>query len=586
MHMKKNTVSKKNDAHLLSGLRKTKAESLTRVNLRLLLLIVVALLALIGCYIFGMVENQKIVENYIVDTARLYVDQINRDLNQIDSELFHVAVNDSDIGKLPDDFGPEDGNCYELLTIIRDKMKLMGLRYREVQFFFVYARDPGTLITDTGGVFRSSPVKIPMNRELMALLEEDDCADSRYVDWTLIEAEGESYAVGYCTRKGKRLGCVIKLTNLLSQLQKTVKNNYTVVPFLKTSDNSIHCLDETMLEAGEQGLYEFQVGDIGRLYLKIVSGQGITDSLKNMQILLLLMLLILLFFFAMLVSTYVQRIVMPVRSIVDGLDKLEEEGIWEFESGKTGGLLELHSVNGKIKELLDKIRSLRITLYEKELNEQQTELEFMQEQMKPHFFINCLSVIHGIADIYHMTEIVGITELLSDYMRHAFLTDEKEYLLSEELAYIQTYIKIQKLRYGEEAFHFEMMVDEDTLSCKIPFLLLQILVENAIVHGITLDDAGEISLYVTTERKGEERYLYICVSDTGRGFSSEILQALETGDPIVYNGRKHVGLQNIRKRLFLLYGKKAEISFFNLHEKFGAVVEVRIPFNSPSPTSP
>ncbi len=64
---------------------------------------------------------------------------------------------------------------------------------------------------------------------------------------------------------------------------------------------------------------------------------------------------------------------------------------------------------------------------------------------------------------------------------------------------------------------------------------------------------------------------------TANSTSPEILNAIETDAPIVYNGRKHVGLQNIRKRLQLLYGSEASVTFFNMDENFGAVVEVRLP---------
>lgn len=70
--------------------------------------------------------------------------------------------------------------------------------------------------------------------------------------------------------------------------------------------------------------------------------------------------------------------------------------------------------------------------------------------------------------------------------------------------------------------------------------------------------------------------MYICVSDTGKGFSDEVLEALEKNIPIFYNGRNHVGLQNIRRRLKLMLGDMAQISFMNMDKNYGAVVEIRI----------
>ncbi len=559
-----------------------KAESLARVTVRLLLLIGLALLGVLACYVWSIVENRKSVDRYIADTARLYVDQINRDLNQVNSEVFHVVGKDSDVEELEGEFGPGDGSYYELLSGIRDKMVLMKLRYSEVQFFFTYAREPGILITDVGMAFRVSPVKTPMNRTLLELLESEESLNSKYTVWTQMYVEGEAYAVGYCMKKGRAVGCVVKLGTIFTQLQKAVEK-YAVFPFLEMADGNV--LSPAMPGEGSEALpegkkpgksYEFWLGTIGKLHLYIVPGGGITDNIRNMQFVLLAMAAVLLVLCMAAALMYYQRIVAPMKRLVESLENLEEGQYLDGEEGSR--LLELQSVNGKFRELLGKIQSLRIAVYENELKEQRVELEFMQEQMKPHFFINCLSLIHGMADAADVPEIVGIAEKLSDYIRHTFLnSDDRERMIAEELVYIQSYVDIQRLRYGEEAFRFEVIADEGVGEYKVPFLLLQTLVENAIVHGVTLDGFVEITLYITSERRDSREKLYICVSDTGHGFSPEILNAIETDAPIVYNGRKHVGLQNIRKRLQLLYGSEASVTFFNMNENFGAVVEVRLP---------
>ena len=76
---------------------------------------------------------------------------------------------------------------------------------------------------------------------------------------------------------------------------------------------------------------------------------------------------------------------------------------------------QLHLFLQGFRNLVRKIQALKITIYEKELNEKQIELEFAQEQIRPHFFLNCISLIHGIADNKGETDIVTITSILSDY---------------------------------------------------------------------------------------------------------------------------------------------------------------------------
>ena len=253
----------------------------------------------------------------------------------------------------------------------------------------------------------------------------------------------------------------------------------------------------------------------------------------------------------------------PMRDFVDALDNMNEEQMLN-ENG-ANNILELEFASGKFRTLLRKIQSLKIAIYEKELKEQRAELEYVQEQVRPHFLLNCLSVIHGKADEKGEKEIIRITEVLSDYMRYVMKDSKNQRVIREELDHIASYVEMQKLRYGEEAFSYETILDGNVEDCLVPPLLLQTLVENAIVHEVTLDNKIEISLYITSEEYEDGRYLYISVSDTGRGFSRETLEALENDSPIIYDGRKHVGLQNVRRRLELLYGGRAGIldSFFS-----------------------
>ena len=81
---------------------------------------------------------------------------------------------------------------------------------------------------------------------------------------------------------------------------------------------------------------------------------------------------------------------------------------------------QLHLFLQGFRNLVRKIQALKITIYEKELNEKQIELEFAQEQIRPHFFLNCISLIHGIADNKGETDIVTITSILSDYIRYIY----------------------------------------------------------------------------------------------------------------------------------------------------------------------
>ena len=254
----------------------------------------------------------------------------------------------------------------------------------------------------------------------------------------------------------------------------------------------------------------------------------------------------------------------------------EKYGGGAVENGNNN-ILELEMASKEFKGLLRKIKALKIDIYEKELARQKTELEAMQMQIKPHFYLNCLSLIHGMADVAKQEKIVYITEILSNYMRYVMRDAFEPRQLKEEIEFIQNYVEIQQIRYGKEAFSFEVIMDSNMEEYLVPTLIIHNFVENAITHAVSLDNHVEITLYIVNENYEDGEYLYICVSDTGKGFPPDILEAIEQDKPIYYNDRKHIGIQNSLKRLKLIYGEKAKINFSNMDEGYGAVVEITIP---------
>lgn len=564
-----------------AGNAKYKVQSLKSVSIKLLVLFAVAVAGLLVFLVFEIQENRKLMNEYVNDTAGLYVNQINRDITQITSELIYILEGNDDISSLPDQLTPSDTAYYDMLTSIMEQNRILKIRYQETSFFYVYSYRADVLITDSGTTFAGS-WKSDLYEELLALLKGQEAWNSNTTQWTLLYVGEDSYIVSWYTKNGKTFGCVMDVDTVFDILGDGI-SSYEAIPFMKDEEgNFLLPKDMTeeyreliLEEKTEKNLCSYQLGSIGVVYLYIVPGSGMLERLLNIQVFFAVLVAVIMMLCVGVLYGYYRRVMEPMREFVDGLDRLDEEQMLN-EDG-TNNILELQFASGQFRKLLRKIQSLKIIIYERELKEQKAELEYVQEQLRPHFLLNCLSVIHGKADEKGETEIVRITEKLADYMRYVMRDSHSLRRVSEELEHIEAYVEMQKLRYGEDSFSYEVMSDADVGDCLIPPLVLQTLVENAIVHEVTLDAKVEISLYITVEKYEETPYLYISVSDTGSGFSEEILEALEKDSPIVYNGRTHIGLQNVRRRLDLMYGGRAGIIFSNMEKNFGAVVEVRLP---------
>lgn len=555
--------------------KKQKAQTLQAIGTKILLPVFLALFGLLVCLFVGLRETRNLASQYVQDTAELYVEQINKDILQMNTELIQILVNNDAIARLPGEIGARDAKYYRLLEKIRDENRLLKIRYQEVQNFFVYAQEPDLLVGDSGVVFRESKVSGLMN-ELREFSRGAVKRSNPTTEWSFLEADESVYIIGWYAKDQKMMGCVIQLNEVFSMLQEMTEK-YQVIPYMRQKDGKVVFPENTDAAAAkEQGEeYEYQLGTLGKLGVCILQDGGIFEDVLQMQMILILLITVLMVICAIQLIRYYRSLMRPLQSFVQGITEMEEEQ--QLNENGENNILELEAVSDRFRGMIRKIQSLKIAIYEKELNEQKAELEYMQEQIRPHFFLNCLSLIHGIADAQGEKKITYITRVLSEYMRYNYQDSGKERNIQEELEHVKKYVELQKLRYGEDGFRFEVIEDAQVGECRVPSLVLQTLVENAIVHAVTLDRMVEISLYITTEVYEDGRYLYICVSDTGKGFSREILEAIEKDLPIIYNGRKHVGLQNIRRRLLLLYGGRATMTIQNMDENYGAIVELRIP---------
>ena len=202
-------------------------------------------------------------------------------------------------------------------------------------------------------------------------------------------------------------------------------------------------------------------------------------------------------------------------------------------------------------------------VYREQLMLKSSELKALQDQINPHFLYNTLEMINwkarmsGDGDLSMMIEaLAGIMEVNIDRRDSHFLT------VKEEIDYLKNYIFLIQKRFGER-IHFEAQIDETLLEYKIPRLILQPLVENAITHGIEAKGEGTITVKVEQEGK----LLYLTVQDTGAGIKEERLHCLqeelshpektyiESESQDEGKSRKHVGVINVQKRIKLLYGE-------------------------------
>ena len=216
----------------------------------------------------------------------------------------------------------------------------------------------------------------------------------------------------------------------------------------------------------------------------------------------------------------------------------------DLRANETGSP-ELVDLARQFNIMLDRIDQLMIAVKEEEQNVRRYELQALSSQINPHFLYNTLDTIVWMAEFNDSKRVVEVTKSLAKYFRLALNQGHEQISLKDEIDHVRQYLFIQKQRYGEK-LQYEIKELKQYDDYKIPKLILQPLVENAIYHGIKeMNRQGMIRVSVFKN----DTQLIVSIYDNGRGF----VASETTSATLVRLGG--VGLKNVNQRLQLQFGK-------------------------------
>lgn len=216
----------------------------------------------------------------------------------------------------------------------------------------------------------------------------------------------------------------------------------------------------------------------------------------------------------------------------------------DLRANETGSP-ELVDLARQFNIMLDRIDQLMIAVKEEEQNVRRYELQALSSQINPHFLYNTLDTIVWMAEFNDSKRVVAVTKSLAKYFRLALNQGHEQISLKDEIDHVRQYLFIQKQRYGEK-LQYEVKELKQYDDYKIPKLILQPLVENAIYHGIKeMNRQGMIRVSVFKN----DTQLIVSIYDNGRGF----VASETTNATLVRLGG--VGLKNVNQRLQLQFGK-------------------------------
>lgn len=209
------------------------------------------------------------------------------------------------------------------------------------------------------------------------------------------------------------------------------------------------------------------------------------------------------------------------------------------------------------------LRDRQVKAMELESLLHQAQLQTLRSQLNPHFLFNTL---HSIAELVHENPalaeqlILRLGELLRQVLRSS---TEQEVALVEELDFIRGYVEIEQMRLGER-LQVKWEIAPEALQVKVPSLILQPLIENAILHGVAATAGSGV---LAIRASCDDQYLHLQVRDTGPGL------------PQGSKAHTGIGLSNTQARLHRLYGSGQRFELLNDN---GLVVNIQIPLATPA----
>ena len=265
------------------------------------------------------------------------------------------------------------------------------------------------------------------------------------------------------------------------------------------------------------------------------------------------------------------EITKPIKVLRDSMKEVEK-GNFENAALEVCGQNEIARLSSSFNIMTTEIKHLMEQNVEAQRQKRKSELKALQAQINPHFLYNTLDSIIWMAEWGKTKEVVLMTSSLAKLLRQSISNQNELVRVEEEVEYTRSYLTIQKMRYKDK-LEYEIEVSPEVLGRKIPKLVLQPLVENAIYHGIKYKE-GKGTVRVEGIQDGNQMVLK--VSDDGIGMNPETLSKIfekrETDTK-----RNGVGVLNVHERIQLYYGKEYGLNFISEENK-GTMVEVTIPW--------
>ena len=502
------------------------------------------------------IKNQNIV--HLRSSIEIYADSVNEKLHSAERFMYSTITHSEELEKL---------NHVQKFLDYQESLKKVQTSFTE----FEYQNETHmTFLLETNSTkhfINVSNLYIPYEDYLLLKTYlkslSSDISDRK---WKNITTKNSEYLVKSVHYEGKIIYAVISSEDILKPLNKlNIGNNGKLS--LKEPNNipSSNYLIHAQNEKTHLPFDIYVLVDYAEVFRNITL---LEVFLSAVPIIITILSIIIILYIR-------QWMIKPITRLTERLSQFGDS-IPPSEFFISEGILEIDKANDKLNKVIFDMQELKIREYHSQLELKKIELNYLKNQIRPHFYLNMLSMIHSMLQTKNYKEIEELTILTSNYLRHLFMANQDFSELKDEVQHIKDYLEIQRIRYGN-SIYFSLDYNSDLQNTLVPSLLLQTFIENTIKHGFSFQDLFTILLSIKKVKTEDSDYIQICIEDNGPGFSEEILSKLNQKQSLITEDGHHIGITNTIERLNLLYPNDYSIAFEN-NEEGGAKILLLIPY--------
>lgn len=534
-------------------------------------------------YAIGVVRTQ--VAKSEKSNIALYMSRIDSGLRNAQLLLVNIAANDSHFQTLKY-VKDQDSRTMAKIALINTLSNYIMID-DTIDMFYVHPSKGDHLIT-VGNAGNDENTVLYFQNYLNNLPDGQLLSNQ----WKMVNVRGDYYlflAIRYGTAD---IGAWTKVKNLLDpvrQAQAGKKGTFLFADENGDASNDTRLIRDNHIALNVASRHYYMAGNrepylvIGQKsqngsfgLMELIPDSSILQGLPYLTQTSKFLIIILALVFTVAVFMLRSVIFKPIGKIVHAMQDVQK-GNLDARLREQSSTREFQIVSDTFNDMMDQIKTLKISVYEEKLSIKKAELKQLRLQINPHFFMNALNITYNLALAKDYELVKEMTICLIKYFQFMSYSGSNDIPLKKEFEHVDYYLRIQRLRFPD-SFTYALNAPDSLLQTPVPPLVVMTFVENTMKHALTIDNCIHLSVKACDYEDETGRYLKLEISDTGKGFSEAELAALNNGENIPQRHKDHIGIWNIRHTLDLTYSGKAKIDFSN-NAPSGARISIQMPVN-------